>query len=678
MATIQLPKNALHRVNLGQLFAEYDIIKKEPGLFVTTPASLAAENPESQKCIFVGRRGAGKTAITLNVAKKNSRTKIITPQTFDLVELPLKYEEFKDTRQRPFKSLVNVFERTLLLQLAREWKNAGLLRMDRCADVFSRERNIIENCDFDTTVLTLTNEIFEAYSKENPRLWLRQIKRSEELIEAIKTTRQNASYDYTIIIDRIDESWDGSDSSIISLMALMHASVRLQAALPSIRPFLFIRENIFERLRQVDNEFSRIESACVFLDWSETKLIELIERRLIHSFSTKPAIGEIWPHFFEDAEGSRSYVLKTSQGRPRDILMLTNFALDSAISNGHQKITLGDLTAATERYSTSRLKDLADEFTENYQNIGVVIGYFYNLSTSYSILAIEQFIQRLLIDPTISKMCGAWFFNYSTPHLFIELLYRIGFVGIKNGTRITFRGSGLDASFFPRTEQTSTILIHPTYHAALQLSDVLLTQLPESVQLKQSGVLEELPEGFSAVEYRNKLEELSDKLKHLALGTEGATAYEDAIGEMIHLCFFRSLTNVQAKARSIDGKTIKDWIASNRARDGFWQMVREKHGATQIIWECKNYKTLSSDDYHQVSYYLNDSIGRFAIIVFRGDDITTSDLGHIHRILNIDKKGLILPLRQRDVETFIRQALSGKTKEGHIRDIYDRIIRSAC
>ena len=89
MGRIQLPKDALKRVKIGQAFAEYDIIRNDPHLFVTTPATLASIDPDSSNCFYVGRRGAGKTAITFEVQRKFTRTIHVVPQIFDLLALPL-------------------------------------------------------------------------------------------------------------------------------------------------------------------------------------------------------------------------------------------------------------------------------------------------------------------------------------------------------------------------------------------------------------------------------------------------------------------------------------------------------------------------------------------------------------------------------------------------------------
>ncbi|WP_203546962.1 hypothetical protein, partial [Roseiconus lacunae] len=61
---VHVPKDALGRVHVGHSFAEYDILRDDPSLFVVTPAIRAAISEERKKCFFVGRRGTGKTAIS--------------------------------------------------------------------------------------------------------------------------------------------------------------------------------------------------------------------------------------------------------------------------------------------------------------------------------------------------------------------------------------------------------------------------------------------------------------------------------------------------------------------------------------------------------------------------------------------------------------------------------------
>lgn len=568
-------------------------------------------------------------------------------------------------------------ERAIVGEVINQWSEQKLIRFEKVADAVRRERGLIQDCDFDLRVLNVCEEIFTAYSADSPKLWLRQINRSKELINAVNDEAINASFNYILLIDRLDESWDGSDSAIICLMALMHASVRLVAATNGIiKPYIFIRENIYDRIRSIDNEFSRLETSVVFLDWTKEKLTELVERRLVKPFPTKPKLGESWEYFFEDEDGfdSKKTVMQVCQHRPRDVLMLVSYAIDSAISHNNQKVTKQDISNAAKRYSTSRLKDLGDEYAENFPNISLVIGYFFGLSTEYTFAAIEAFISRLLVDPGVQKYCQSWFYDNSTPFGFIELLFNIGFLGIKRKHDVSYKDSSVDSNAKSKFDATSTFVIHPTYHEALNLRPILLTDLSDETILKNEGILEDLPDSFELDSYKNTIEDTRRRLGDLDLGHPGATEFEDIVGNVIKLCFFRALTNVQPKERDVDGSIIRDWIAANRASDGFWEIVRNRYDATQIVWECKNYEELKADDFHQIAYYLNNTTGRFGIIVFRGESIKGSYLPHIRRVSN-DNNGLVMILTQKDIEVFLRQASKGAFKESHIQDRFDYFLR---
>lgn len=679
---ITLPKDALQRIQVGQAFAEYDIIRKDPALFVKTPATLSAVSPGNTNCFFVGRRGAGKTAITYEIERIFNRSIRINPQIFDLLRLPLDHKEFIDTRQRPFKSLMASMERALIGEVIKIWAEKGTFKFDRAEKATRMERGLIEDCNFDQRVLNLTDEIFDAYSKENDKLWLRQISRSRDLIREVNSSTASTGGDYIILIDRLDESWDGSDSAVISLMALMHATVRIMAATDCIKPYIFIRENIYDRIRSLDNEFSRLETSVVFLDWTTSKLTELVERRLVKPFNTKPKLGgDAWAYFFEDESVGQSatneYVMSLCQHRPRDVLMLSSFAINAAIAHGHTKINSTDLEEASTRYSTSRLKDLGDEFSENYSNIATVLGLFFGLGTEFTHLAIEDFVQKLLLNPLIQKLCADWVYEYSSTDKFIELLYSIGFLGIKRGVEASFKNTSKDSNAKPAFDSKTTFVIHRTYHKALNLRNILLTDLKDETILKNEGMLVELPESFSLETYKNSILFAQDQLRKIKTGTTSASDFETIVGEVIKLCFYRSQTNVEPHARTVNGVAIRDWITSNRASDGFWQVVREKYDATQVIWECKNTTSLQAEDFHQIDYYLNSSGGRFGIMVFRGTEIKESYLRHIQRIAskNSSKPRLVLLLTEKDLEVFLRQAFKGSFKDSHIQDRFDYIER---
>ena len=672
---ITLPKDALKQVQLGQSFAEYDFVRNDPTIFVQTPASIAATDTLSTKFIFIGRRGSGKTAIAYHISRTNRHSIRIEPLVFDLIKLPLQEDDFRDTRQRPFKSLVCAFERALLGEVVRSWIIAHAWKFEDAPEALRKERGLIEDCDFDLRVLNLHEEIHTAFKGPSDKMWLRQISRASKLVEEINAIRTHSGFDCAITIDRLDDAWNGSESAVICLMALMHACVRLAAACSCFRPFIFVRENIYRRIREIDNEFARLETAIVFLEWTPEKLIELVSRRLVRRLSTKPSIEDAWPYFFEDSSiVSKQHFVEHSQFRPRHILTHVNFAIEVAVSKGHRKVLSEDLASATERFSTSKLKDLADEFDENYHNIQLVLQLFYGLSTDYTIRAIENFIQRLLVDPRIAQHCD-WLVDNSTPHSFIGVLYQIGFFGVKDTTKWKFAGIDGQSADAPQLTQNSTIRIHPAFHAALHLRELLLTEISDELILQSTGILEELPTGVSFDDFYKRLQELHTDISTLPTGQHPAAGqFEEFVGDFVRLCFFRALSNIQPKQGDVGRIVIRDWIASNRAKDGFWQLMLTKYGASQVIFECKNYTELSASDFHQAAYYLKHT-AKLVIIVFRGEELKTNYFDHIRRAVE-GTSGMILLFHEKDIKAFLRQAINGKVKEDHVNEIHDRIERS--
>jgi hypothetical protein len=287
---------------------------------------------------------------------------------------------------------------------------------------------------------------------------------------------------------------------------------------------------------------------------------------------------------------------------------------------------------------------------------------------------VTAFIQKLLVDDEVKTNCASWIFKHTTPHQFVDLLYSIGFVGIKEGSGDPeFRSLGARSGKAPPITQGTHIVIHPSYAEALNLQQKVIGSLSDDVILKREGVLTDLPEAINLTDYHVQLNKLLAEIDATPNGEEHANGFEDIVGGVIRLCFFRVLTNVEPQVRDIDGRVRRDWIASNSAATGFWETVRGRYGAVQIIWECKNYAELKAGDFHQALYYMTPAIGRFTVICFRGE-WKPHYYQHVRRI-HANNGGFVLPFTEKDLKTFMRQALNGKVKESHITDIYDRIIR---
>jgi hypothetical protein len=305
----------------------------------------------------------------------------------------------------------------------------------------------------------------------------------------------------------------------------------------------------------------------------------------------------------------------------------------------HQRVTIQDIMDARRRFSETRLKDLGDEYAENYPQIALVLSRFYGLGHEFTITGIEDFIKKLLIDNEIQTHCSNWIYNFIQPEQFVSLLYNIGFVGIKTSSITQFRSLGFGSSNPPPVSSETHIIIHPSYTDALDLRAVIISNLGEDLSWQTVGFLADIPDSIDLKTYTDRLQTLQEDLKTLPEGKTQATKWEDIVGEIIKLCFFKWLSNVESHERDVDGCVVRDWIASNRASSGFWNMIFHKYGATQIIWECKNYSDLKADDFQQISYYLNEKIGKFGVIAFRGE-VQKHYYEHIKRIAS-EKGGFV-------------------------------------
>ena len=679
-ALLQLPKDAVKKASIGQSFAEYDIIRQNSSIFVETPAMRAIADMNRPKCFFVGRRGTGKTAITFYFQQKwPKNTILLIPQLLSATDAFISTEWSEDVHQQPFKTLVCSFKRAILDEVLGEWIKQGLYRFRSSDTNISRERNIVEQQEFDIRLLDFVREGFEYRQRNQQKEWLRFINKPKLIADEMAIEGESARHNFTVMIDRLDDSWNGSDKAVILVMALMHACMEINATVECVRTLVFIRENVFDRVRNIDKESSRLETAVVSLEWTREMLREFIERRLNRNLITKGALGgPTWNAFFEAEEGksSEDEVFEYCQYRPRDVLLYVSSALESAQAHVRSRITQSDLHEAKKKFSESRLKDLSDEYADNYARLYLMLSRFHGLGSEYTITAIEDFARKLLVDEEIKQYCASWFYQYSAPELLIGLLYTIGFVGIK-GTDgvIIYKSAESPLASMPMITQRSIISIHPTYRDALNIQHWRVDSIDDGVMLQQSGIVFDLPEKISLYEYNGKIKHIQNDLATMPIGDACAGQFEDLVGDIIKFCFFKALTNVQAKSRDVSGRVIRDWIAANHTSMGFWQMVRQQYGATQIVWECKNYIDLEASDFHQITYYMTEVIGRLAILVYRGgSEIKKSYLEHIRRIAN-DKHGIVLLIGQKDIEIFLRQAINGKRSEGHLQDLFDRTVR---
>ncbi len=148
-------------------------------MFVETPATFAALDRSRSKCFFIGRRGAGKTAITFFLQRTLPKNSILLlPQLLTPIERFFDLEEAVDVHQRTFKSLVASFKRAILDEVLACWVRRGLFSFNRTSNpVFTRERNYVEDYEFDVRLLAFATETLDDLNKNQDKEWVKHISR---------------------------------------------------------------------------------------------------------------------------------------------------------------------------------------------------------------------------------------------------------------------------------------------------------------------------------------------------------------------------------------------------------------------------------------------------------------------------------------------------------------------
>ncbi len=351
--------------------------------------------------------------------------------------------------------------------------------------------------------------------------------------------------------------WDGSKTAVIYLAAMMHACVEINSHDENVRVLMFLRGYSLSECGPLMASLPALRLVWWGLDWSEEQLLEMVERRLNANLTAKYPLGsKTWDLFFEGREESRKAVFDFCQRRPRDVLTYCALALETAQAHKREQIMLEDLYDARKRFSDSRLKDLGDEYQENYPQLWIVLSRFYGLGRRWTLSGIAAFLHRLIDDREVVLACSSWIYRCSSPEQFVRLLYDIGFFGLllprhSGQPRVSYRSL---RQFAAAHRQSCQYYIHPSYWDGLDLLDVLFVdEFGEGNDFGQLGVVSDFPGALDFEQYQNGLSEVDDAIKNLPHGPEGAKMFESLVGQVLELCFFRTLYNVEPQARDVAG-----------------------------------------------------------------------------------------------------------------------------
>lgn len=372
------PRNPLARLKFGEHVAENEL-NELPEYFVET--SAYNDVIDARDTIFVGHRGTGKTANAFRAldylrSNKTNLAVLIKPPAFEfpamfeaVTRLPAGQRDyFFDALWRfviqteiGFTILQTIDARGPTVPLSQDEQRfvdyVEQAPFDLRADISTRLEQTLDH---------LTQEVVEGGSRSTRRDLINEAFHSSALNQLRSTLggvlrkRKRVA----ILVDNLDKGWD--KNADLRLMAKFILGL-LVARGNVVRDFdrqdwwrdrvrltvsVFLRSDIYHYLRTEAREPDKLPLSTV--RWQDVDtLLHVLEAR--YEVKTGGRSGkDVWTEVFPDeVDGvdTRTYIASSIQPRPRDVLILANAAVASAIDRGESKVAVGDMLAAREAYS---------------------------------------------------------------------------------------------------------------------------------------------------------------------------------------------------------------------------------------------------------------------------------------------------------------------------------------
>lgn len=573
----------------------------------------------------VGRRGSGKTALFLQSKiyfKKSTNAFIspVQPEEYELESIEELTKQVADSYIAARPCLRLSWKISLLFevghQLATFWKYKEKKPTEALSSLTNEFPELLDVSPPQRVVEILRDSV--KHSDDAITDYIVKKYKLGRLEAAVSSALSELGRDSIILIDRLDESWKGTEISTALVGGLAIAVSDIRDKIPGIHTVLFIRDNMFRALAGFDQDFSRhIEGNTIRLHWTEEALFHMVANRIRVGFELEIENDRrIWNRFakreLRDRKGFQE-VLKNTLYRPRDVIVLLNRSYLIAARSGRAEIIGDDVERTAVQISKDRLRDLVNEYRAVFPGISKITAAFQGLSAYRYLSETIEFLNSWLAERKFAEREDSDLAILGSGKEIFEMLYSVGFVGIgeEGAQSASYCHDGARSDLKGLTGKEA-VIVHPCYWKGLSIqeSDELsLVEVYDDYQHPQEDDVKD--------QRKRLLGSLVSDLPRMPLGMEGSSEFERWSLRAVQILFSGYLSNPELHPNPT-GVSRQDVVATNVSDHGFWRRLLEDYNTRQVVFEVKNYEELKQDDYRQVSSYLGQRAGSFGIIVSRG------------------------------------------------------------
>lgn len=409
----------------------------------------------------IGRKGAGKTAVTQQIRQRIEKSPLGFFSNLTLRDFPLQdFNDLRDRSHRDKSKFVSAWSFLLLVEISKLMQKDNGVYPSREAEElgeFLKENSLSDEVGFASTVTKLKNknskvkvsakwiDIEDGRSASNQQtIIIHYQKVVNALLERI--SQIGSESEYWLFVDELDEGYRAGDSSIrLILLALFRAvedvSLALNSAKFKFRPLVVLRSDIFDRLQ--DNDLNKLDDHTLRLRWTERDQNDAYALRAIPEArirkSIPNSIGNPWGHVVENRDANLphnvdtvwSYIVSHTQIRPRDIIKYLKSCRDHTPAG---KLSYNSAHLASKTYSNWLYKELDDEIHSHLSCWREAVNCIAQIGVSN--FSAKTFLDALQANRIIKK----WTKDEGRDLEEIpRVLYEFGIVGNYDGRRLFFK-----------------------------------------------------------------------------------------------------------------------------------------------------------------------------------------------------------------------------------------------
>ena len=680
---------------LGDLRAEYDHAMLETAFYESPDYRSLIESGD--RTVIVGRRGAGKSALFYRLKRHwqaAAHTTVITiaPEDYETISI--------QGVLAPFKSRVNLvraaaklgWRYALMMEIATALRNH--FKFSQVAGIPTLSAQVKEWNRVAGTVTTKMRQKVEPLlsGKQNPELLVGDLANRLQLnalAEELSLCLSQLDQSIYILIDRLDEGYEANELGIGLIDGFLHATIEINRALPKVKAFMFLRDNIFRTIAKYDADYSRqIEGQVIRLHWDEYHLLNLMANRFRAAFNINIESSlSIWnQRTCRDIAGKDGFrnCLRLTLYRPRDLLVLLNNAFYHAFQQGRETIHGDDVEHSATEISENRFADLLKEYHAIFPGLERMTRAFADGSGLWTGENVRQLLGNVAAAPDLAPEEAQHFAILGSPDGSVQALYSVGFLGIKDtgSTRFKFCHDGNQTKL--EINLKADCLVHPCYWRSLNIrASDLNAEVTEEIPPAITEIRDEfdIEVASSTPEIRNhRIGQIIAALSVIPEGADGAAQFEEWCHQAVSILFAAGLSNVELKPNK-DATQRRDIVARNQAKTDAWKRIINDYGSRQVIFEVKNYKELGPTEYRQMNSYLVRDYGLLGFIITRETDESLrkdKDLAWVREIFHENDR-LIVKLTGTWLSKYLSKARSPQKHDAAdiaLEGLLDRYVRN--